>query len=381
MRDMYSRSKNSHVFTLDGHADTVQRCVDAGWHLTDALDHGMLNVAAAQEGGLSGQFFALWVDPPEHPGRLALETLRQIDALHQEVARAPDRLQLCTSTAEIEQACAAGRFAVLLGLEGGGSIENDLGLLRTYYRLGVRYMTLTWTHSVGWADSSGDTEDATVQHAHGLTPFGCSVIEEMNRLGMMIDISHVSDETFWAVLERSKAPVIASHSSARALTAAPRNLTDEQLRALGNRGGIAMVNFFPAFIDETWRTAWNAQRPRREEAQHAAARPFRERGCPVPFAVSWRVDREYANRLTPAPLSSLLDHIEHMLEVAGAEHVGLGSDFDGIPCLPAGLASAADLPRIAEGLRDRGIPEQTIKDVFGRNMLRVMEAVQQRTTR
>lgn len=377
---MHLSANNHQIFTLDGHADTVQRCIDTGWHLTDTLGRGMLNLAAARQGGLSAQFLAIWADPSEHGGRLAHETLRQIDAIHQEVARAPGQVQLCTSPTEIRQAHAAGCFAVLLGLEGGGSIENDLALLRTYFRLGVRYMTLTWAHSVGWADSSGDVEDTAVQHAHGLTSFGCAVVDEMNRLGMMIDLSHVSDETFWAVLQRSKTPVIASHSSARALTAAPRNLSDAQLRALGDNDGIAMVNFFPAFIDEAWRTAWNAQRTVREEAQKAAARPFREQGRPVPFAVSWGVDREYALQLPPAPLGSLLDHIVHMLDMAGAAHVGLGSDFDGIPCLPEGLASAADLPRLADGLRSRGIPEQTIAGVFGENLLRVMRAVQLHAT-
>lgn len=378
---MYSTSQNAGVFTLDGHADTVQRCLDEGWCFTDALGSGMLNLAAARTGHLNGQFFAIWVDPAEHSGRLAHETLRQIDAVHRQIERAPDQLQLCTNSLEVRAAHAAGRFAVLLGLEGGGSIENDLGLLRAYYRLGVRYMTLTWAHSVGWADSSGDLDDTSIEHVHGLTPFGCQVVEEMNRIGMLIDVSHVSDETFWAVLQQSRTPVIASHSSARALTRSARNLSDEQLRALGNAGGLAMVNFFPAFIDEAWRTAWNAQRPERDAAQQVAARPYREQGLPVPFAVSWHVDRAFALQLPSAPLSSLLDHVEHMIDVMGAEHVGLGSDFDGIPCLPDGLRSAADLPRIADGLRTRGISEQTIAAVFGANLMRVMDTVQQHAIR
>lgn len=266
---------------FDGHADTVQRILHEGWNLTDPLGEGMLNLASARAGGLSAQMLAVWVEPTEHGGRLAHEALRQIDAIHNQVHRAQGAIQLCRNAADIRAAHQAARFGVVLSLEGGGAIEHDLALLRCFSRLGVRSMTLTWSHSVGWADSSGDAADPVVPHAHGLSAFGHQVVREMNRLGMMIDISHVSDETFWAVLSASKAPIIASHSSARALTAAPRNLTDEQLRALHERGGLAMVNFFPAFLDEAWRQAWNLQRPEREAAQQQAAKSYRAQGLPV----------------------------------------------------------------------------------------------------
>lgn len=362
---------------LDGHADTPQRFLDEQWNFTDPLGRGMLNLESARAGGLSGEFFAIWVDPLQYQGRFAHRALELIDAVHQQVARNPGDLALCVTANDIEAAHQASRFAVMLGLEGGHAIEDSLALLRTYHRLGVRYMTLTWSHSVGWADSSGDAEDAAIPHAHGLTPFGREVIGEMNRLGMMVDLSHVSDETFWAALEVSTAPVIASHSSARVLTEAPRNLTDEQLRAIAHSGGIAMVNFFPAFIDEAWRLASNALKPERDAAQERAAAAFKKRGQPVPFAVSDEIDRAFAAKLPPAPFTALIDHIEHMLAVAGPAHVGLGSDFDGIPLAPQGMETAAHLPRIAEALQQRGHSEDVIAGILGRNLLRVLRAVEQ----
>lgn len=362
---------------IDGHADTAQRFLDESWSFTDPLGNGMLSLDSARRGHLDAEFFAIWVDPAEYEGRFAQRALQLIDAVHEQLRNNPDQLALCLSAEEIEHAYQAGRFGVLLGIEGGHCIEGDLALLRTYYRLGCRYMTLTWSHSVGWADSSGDVEDPHVQHAHGLSAFGHEVIAEMNRLGMMIDVSHVSDETFRAVVRASSAPVIASHSSARALTAAPRNLTDDQLRAIRDCGGVVMVNFFSAFVDEQWRQAWNALKPERERAQRVAAVPFRERGEAVPFAVSNAIEREFAARLPRPPFSALIDHFEHILRIAGPEHVGIGSDFDGIAALPAGIDSAADMMHVARALAERRIPPDQISALMGGNLLRVFRAVAQ----
>ncbi len=361
---------------VDGHADTVQRFVDESWDFTGALGDGMLNLESAQRGGLDGEFFAIWVDPTEYPGRYAHRALQLIDAVHQQVDKHSDQLELCTTADAIEEAHTAGRFAVLLAIEGGHCIENDLSVLRTFYRLGCRYMTLTWTHSVGWADSSGDIANPGVAHANGLTAFGREVIAEMNRLGMMVDVSHVSDETFWEVLRTSSAPVIASHSSARALTAAPRNLDDDQLRAVRDNGGLVMVNFFSAFIDESWRQAWNALKPERDLALQRVALPFRERGEPVPFGVTNVIEREFAARLPRPPLTSLVDHIQHILEIAGPEHVGIGSDFDGMTALPDGIDSAADLPRLSEALLARGVTQTQLQALLGGNLLRVFRAAE-----
>jgi membrane dipeptidase len=236
-------------------------------------------------------------------------------------------------------------------------------------------MTLTWSNTNEWADSSGDLDDPAVEHHGGLTAYGREVVAEMNRLGMMVDVSHVSDATLADVLEVSSAPVIASHSSARALTDAARNLTDEQLRAIAAKGGVVMVNFFPAFIDEAWRTAWNAQRPERRVAHAALEAEYRADGLPVPFHASNRVDRAFAARLPLSPLSSLIDHIDHIARVAGMEHVGLGTDFDGIPSLPEGIESAADLPKVTAGLLERGWSAEDLRKLLGGNLLRVFAAV------
>ena len=365
---------------LDAHADTAQRFADEGWHFTGNLEGGHLHLASAEAGGLSGEFFAIWVEPTQWRGRFAHRTLQLIDSVHHQVRRAPDRLRLCTSADDILAAHAEHKFAVLLGIEGGHSIENSLALLRCYFRLGVRYMTLTWANSNDWADSSGDLGDPAIPHHNGLTAFGRDVIGEMNRLGMIVDVSHASDQTLDDVLATSTAPVIASHSSARALTAAPRNLTDDQIRAIAARGGAVMVNFYPAFIDEGWRSAWNALAPERHAAQAALAAVYAARNQPVPYKESSRVDREFAARLPRPPLSSLIDHIDHIARVAGIDHVGLGSDFDGISALPEGIDSAADLPKVFLELQARGYTHADLRKIGGGNLLRVFRQVEAAAT-
>jgi membrane dipeptidase len=294
-------------------------------------------------------------------------------------------MRLGLSAEDIVQAHKDGIFCALMGVEGGHSIENNLDNLRLYHRLGVRYMTLTWSNSNEWADSSGDLEDPAVQHHGGLTDFGRDVVREMNRLGMMVDISHVSDETFWQVLQTTRAPVIASHSSARALTHSARNLTDEQLRAMATNNGVVMVNFYPPFIDETWRKTWGPKDPRREAMHVAAAAPYLERGEPVPYAVSLATDRAYyaeylAATLPMAPLSALVDHFVHIIEVAGIDHVGIGTDFDGIQFLPEGLHSAADLPKVTAALIERGYTTDQLHKLLGGNLLRVFADAQSAAT-
>lgn len=363
-------------FIIDAHADTPQRFTDEGWDFTDPLHGGMLNLETARAANLAAEFFAIWVEPEQWKGRYAHRTLSLIDGVLEQVRKHSGKIALCRSADEILAAHRQGQFAALMGIEGGHSIENNLGLLRSYYRLGVRYMTLTWSNSNEWADSSGDLNDPRVLHHNGLTSFGKQVVREMNRLGMMVDLSHVSDKTFWDTLDISRAPIIASHSSARALTQAPRNLTDEMLRALAGKEGVAMVNFFPAFIDENWRNDWNAQRPERRIAHEKAAAPYKERGEAVPFAVSDRIDREFAAKIGRAPFSSLIDHFDHMIQVAGIDHVGIGTDFDGIPVLPEGIDSAADLPKISTALMARGYTAGDMNKLLSGNLLRVFRAVQ-----
>jgi membrane dipeptidase len=365
------------ALVIDTHADTPQRFVDEHWNFTDPLNGGMLNYDSAKKGNLDAQFFSIWVDPNQYPSRAsARRTLELIDATLEQVRRAPDKLQFCASADQLIEAHKQGKFAVLMGIEGGHSIENSLGLLRDYYRLGVRYMTLTWSNTNNWADSSGDIDDEKVHHHNGLTPFGKQVITEMNRLGMMVDVSHVSDKTFWDVIATTRTPIIASHSSARALTSAPRNLTDEMLLAMKKNNGVIMVNFFPAFIDEEWREAWNAQKPERQKAQDAMEADYKAKSLPVPYNASNKIDREFAAKIGRAPFNSLIDHFDHVIKVAGIDHTGIGTDFDGIPVPPAGIDSAADLPKVTAALMARGYTADDMRKLLGGNLLRVFRDVQ-----
>lgn len=365
------------AIVVDTHADTPQRFVDQNWDFTDPLEGGMLNYDSAKKGNLDAQFFSIWVDPAQYPGnRAAFRTLELIDGTLEQVRKHPDKLRLCVSADDILQAHKDGKFAVLMGIEGGHSIEDSLRLLRDYYRLGVRYMTLTWSNTNDWADSSGDINNPKVHHHNGLTPFGKQVVLEMNRLGMLVDVSHVSDKTFWDTIATTKAPIIASHSSSRALTHAGRNMTDDMLRAMAKNGGVVMVNFYPAFIDEHWREAWNAGRAERQKDYEAVEAPYKAKGLPIPFFVDDEVDRKYAAKIGRAPFNSLIDHFDHMIKVAGIDHVGIGTDFDGIPVPPAGIDSAADFPKITAALMARGYSADDVRKVLGGNILRVFREVQ-----
>jgi membrane dipeptidase len=367
------------ALVIDTHADTPQRFVDESWDFTDSLSGGMLNLSSARAGNLGAEFFAIWPEPSAWKGRFAHRTLALIDGVLEQVRLHPDELALCVSPNDILAARAAGKFAVLMGIEGGHAIENSLALLRTYHALGVRYMTLTWANSNDWAESSGDLRPESASpddpRPRGLTPFGHEVIAEMNRLGMMIDVSHVSDATFADVLSVTHAPVIASHSCARALTNSPRNLTDEQLGALAANDGVCMVNFYAAFLDETYRQAWVAQRPALTAAQKALEADYAMRGEQVPYYVSGQLDREFAARLPRPPLKSLLDQFDHIIRIAGIDHVGIGSDFDGISALPEGIDSAADLPRITAGLLELGYSAEDLRKVLGGNLMRVFAKI------
>ena len=359
---------------IDTHADTPQRFVDENWDFAGPLNGGMLSLDTAKQGNLAAEFFALWPEPVAWKGRYAHRTLALLDGVLEQIDRHADRMRLCTSAAEIVAAHRDGRFAALLGVEGGHAIENNLALLRLYYRLGVRYMTLTWANTNEWADSSGDMDDPTVEHHGGLTAFGRDVVREMNRLGMMVDVSHVSDQTFWDVLEVSTAPVIATHSSARALTDVPRNMTDEMLRAMAANNGVVMVNFYPAFLDAAWGAAYDAQLPERMVARRALEAEYAARGEEVPGGVREDLVREFAAKLPRAPFSALIDHIDHVARVAGIDHVGIGTDFDGIPALPDGIDSAADLPKVTATLVERGYSAGDLSKLLGGNLLRVFEA-------
>jgi membrane dipeptidase len=358
-------------FIIDGHADTPQRLLDEQYDLASPLGQGNLNFASAREGNLGAEFFAIWVQPEQHKGRYALRALELIDAVYRQTEAHPDRMALATTPDELLKANGEGRLAVLLGIEGGHAIENSLALLRLCHRLGVRYMTLTWANSNDWADSSGDIDDRTVPHtADGLSAFGEQVVREMNRLGMMVDISHVADSTFARVLAVSQAPVFASHSCARALCDSPRNLSDAMLRAVANQGGLVMVNFYSAFLSQDYRNATLAQRTEIDAAEDALRKQAALEGRIVSAPEIEALIRSYADRIPRPPFSLLIDHIDHIARVAGIDHVGIGSDFDGVSGqLPEGMDSAADLAKIEPALRERGYSERDCAKILNGNFL------------
>jgi membrane dipeptidase len=298
--------------------------------------------------------------------------LDQIDAVREAVRTHPD-FMLATTAADIRRAASMKKIAALMGMEGGHMIDNDLGLLRIYAALGVRYLTLTHSLNTTWADSSGD------KSAHnGLAPFGRDVVRELNRLGIMVDISHVADKTFFDVLATSSAPVIASHSSCRAINNVPRNMTDDMLRALAAKGGVVHINFYEGFLDSGF--ARKESRLKAEEAEQNRiddrTPKFGDRSANGP-AVR-KINEQRIAKLGRIPLSRLLDHFEHAVKVAGVDHVGIGSDFDGVDdLLPEGMEDISKMPNLVRGLMERGFSDDDILKILGGNTLRVMREVEQ----
>jgi membrane dipeptidase len=374
-----ARAIHESAIVVDTHADTPQRFLDGNFDIgsTDPADIGHISLDKARAGNLGAEFFSIWVDPELNQGHFAQRTFDLIDSVYEQAARHPDRMMMAFSVEDIEHAHKQKKLAALMGIEGGHSIENDIHLLRDFYRLGVRYMTLSWSNTNEWADSLGDIDDPKIQHHNGLTDFGKQVVLEMNRLGMMVDISHVADKTFWDVIATSKAPVIASHSSARALSNHPRNMTDDMLRAVAKNGGVVHVNFFSAFDDQKYLDAFLAQ----SKEQNAAVKQYiakqRAAGQAVSYIDQDRIEREWSAKIPRPPLKSLIDNIDHIAKVAGVDHVGLGSDFDGVSgATPEGIDSAADLPKITQALLDRGYSATDIHKILGGNTLRVFKEVE-----
>ena len=370
---------------IDTHADTPQRFVDEHFDLADPLGGGNLNLESIHQGNLGAEFFSIWVEPTLYKGQYARRTLELIDSVKQQAAKHSGQIMFVTTPDGIEYAHRTHKFAALMGIEGGHSIEDFIPLLRQYYALGVRYMTLTWNNSNGWADSSSDIDDKSIPHTkEGLSEFGKDVVYEMNRLGMMVDISHVSDRTFFRTLVITRAPVIASHSSARALCDAPRNMTDDMLRAVANsggpnsKGGVVQANFYSGFLSQPWRDAQKALEPEAKQAVQALKDQAKAEGKEVTYSDIEKVQRQFADRIPRPPFSVLIDHIDHIAKVAGIDHVGLGSDFDGIAGqTPEGIDSAADLPKITEALIARGYSAEDSRKILGGNLLRVFREVEQ----
>jgi membrane dipeptidase len=373
-----SRAVHDSATVVDTHADTPQRFLDENFDIgsTDPAHIGHLSLDKARAGNLNAEFFSIWIEP-SFKGHFVQRTLDLIDSVYEQAARHPDRMQMAFSVADIEHARHDGKLAALMGIEGGHVIQADLRLLREYHRLGVRYMTLTWSNTNEWADSSGDQDDTSIPHHNGLTDFGKQVVMEMNRLGMMVDISHVSDKTFYDTIAVTKAPVIASHSSARAISNHPRNMTDDMLRAVAKNGGVVQVNFYSGFLDQKYLDQSRAQQRDRDAAVAAFVAKRKAEGKPDDYAAYENVEREWLARIPRPPFTVLVDHIDHIAKVAGVDHVGLGSDFDGVSgATPEGMNSAADLPKITAALLQRGYSAADVRKILGGNLLRVFREVE-----
>jgi membrane dipeptidase len=352
------------AIVVDLHCDTAERLLDHGIDWGRRLPDGQLDLPRMREGGLDAQFFACWVDPDKAPPGRALRR-----ALDLAVARHPDRIAMARTAAGVRRLAAEGRHAALLCVENGEAIEDNLDHLRALHAAGARYMTLTWMNHNAWADGSRDAP----RH-HGLTPFGREVVRAMNRLGMIVDVSHVSERTFWDAIETSTAPVIASHSNARAICDHHRNLTDAQLAAIGRTGGVVGVNYYAEFLSPAWKAAADAARAARAEAMKGW--PAEVTGDPARLKAAkdafWR---ERMGTVPRPPLEVLLRHLDHIAKVAGVDAVALGSDYDGAAEMAEGLEDCSTLPALTAALLARGYGEADVRKILGENALRVLERV------
>jgi len=359
------------AIVVDGHADTISRALDDGEDLGAETGRGHLDLPRMFRGGLDAQFLSCWVEPKYVQRKEAAKrAFRMIDAVKQWAAKYPDRLVIARTAAEVRRAAAAKKVCGILCIEGGHAIEDDLGLLRSFFELGVRYMTLTWNNSLAWAEAARDPGKVK-----GLSDFGRDVVREMNRLGMLVDLSHVSENTFYDAVAVSDTPVIASHSCARALCDHVRNLKDDQLRALAKNGGVVGVNFYSGFLSQTFYDRKKGADREDDEERARAREQHRDDPAAMDRAlkeISKSYDRSEADMKRP-PLDLLVDHIEHIAKVAGIDHVGLGSDFDGVTALPEGVDDCSQLPNLTRRLLERGYSAGDVRKVLGENFLRVME--------
>ncbi|MGH9746668.1 MAG: dipeptidase [Candidatus Acidiferrales bacterium] len=365
-RDLHFRS-----IVVDTHDDTTQRLLDPKFDLGVRHSDGSIDIPRMREGGLSAIFFSIWISGTVTGPEAVKRAMDQIDAVRELPARFPKDLALARTAEDIRRIHADGKIAILMGVEGGHMIDNDLGVLRDFARLGVRYMTLTHMVDTDWADSS------TGKFTHnGLTDFGNQVVHEMNRMGVMVDISHVSDKTFYDVLAISEAPVIASHSSCRAICDAPRNMTDDMIKALAAKGGVMQINYHVGFLSQEFRDAERAHpEVGKEIADEVKKRCGEAEACQL--VEGDKVTREYVaqGKLPRVDWTKIIEHIDHAVKLAGADHVGLGSDFDGAN-MPYGMDDASHLPQITNALLAKGYSESDIQKILGGNTLRVMEQVE-----
>jgi membrane dipeptidase len=367
--EISSRAREIHFSSLvvDAHTDTPQRLFFDQFDLANRDVEGCVDLPRLRAGGVGAVFFALWV-PVEITGGAATRRARYLlDAVVSQIGLHGSALALCTTCAEVRAARERSQIAVLLGVEGGHAINSDLAVLREFHARGVRYMTLTHNAATEWADSS----NAPPRHS-GLTDFGKQVIREMNGLGMPVDVSHVSDATFYDVLETSRAPVIASHSCCRALCDAPRNLDDAMIKRLAAGGGVIHIAFHDSFLSQEYANAYRALAPENAAHEQAAAQKYGENEArKLMDGQAWSDECIRSGTLPQVSWEKIVDHIDHAASIAGPDHVGIGSDFDGA-FMPKGMEDASKLPRITEGLLRRGYSDVDIRKILGENTLRVM---------
>lgn len=369
--DLAERAKRIHAeaFVMDTHADTTTKFEDPEWDFSARHEEGHVDLPRLREGGYDAVFWAIWMGKTPGDGTATKKAIKRIDSVHEMIRKFPDDLMLATTAADIRAAAAQNKIACLMGVEGGHIIEDELAVLRTYHSLGVRYMTLTHSFNTNWGDSAGTDMPVEPEH-NGLTEFGKEVVTEMNRLGMMVDISHVSDSTFWDALEVSKAPLLASHSSCRALADHPRNMSDEMIKAMAEKGGVIQINFYTGYMDP--------EKIRLAVSIRPTVLEIREKYADDPDKMYEEEERVYLEAFSAeTPASIVVDHIEHVIKIAGADHVGLGADWDGVEQLPVGLEDCSKISYITKEMLARGHDEETIKKVLGGNMLRLMEGVEQ----
>jgi len=372
--EVTARAKQVHdrAIVIDTHADTPQRLLfDKTFDIAKRQSNGNIDLPRMRDGGLDALFFSIWV-PSDVTGPPAVKrAFDLIDTVREAARTNPQELVLATTAEDIRRAAREHRAAALMGMEGGHMIDDDLRLLRMYAALGVRYLTLTHFKNNNWADSSTD------KPAHnGLTAFGRDVVRELNRLGMMVDISHVSDKTFADALALTRAPVIASHSSCRAIANHPRNMSDDMLRALAKNGGVVMINYHAAFLSEEFRVA--SEKQSGDVVAEMAALSKKCGGNEACTTMEGeRLDHEGMAKgtLPKVGWEKIVEHIDHAVKVAGVDHVGLGSDFDGAT-MPLGMEDASKLPKLTDALLKKGYSEQDVEKILGGNLLRVMEAVE-----
>jgi membrane dipeptidase len=362
------------AIVVDTHNDVTQRLVLEDADLSHPFPDAQTDIPRMREGGLDAEFLSVWVPPELYPGDKAYAySIAQLNAIDRLVSRNAGAAVLARSAAEVRNAAAANEIAFLIGVEGAhglgdGPDERLIARLHEFYDRGARYMTLTWSNSNRLGGSSGDAGKT-----RGLTPLGLRVVKVMNDLGMMVDVSHVSDATFFDAVKASTKPVIASHSSSRALCDHPRNMTDDMLRAVRDNGGAVCVNFGQEFLDETWHQRWSVLQKSLggEMGNLVKEHPGDPKAVMLAFLPKYRA---LAAQLPRVPASRAVDHIEHIAQVAGVDHVCLGSDFDGIPLAPAGLDDVSKFPFITEELSRRGFSAEDIRKILGENVLRVLAA-------